>query len=725
MATDSQALSNEALSALAAHDRGVERLVTRYRSLQYAIGLAGQATGGNVRELEKLRSKLLSVQSAQDKLNASRKRTQDLAEDNYWIATANTAALEMYNSTIVKAIKLGVSSDTQLRNIRNTAGLSAESAELLGSKMRDASQSWNQSIGDMRAGMQTLVDGGMHGEAVLIGFQDSIAKGATATGKSVIELSAAALALNEGFKLDSKQFDATIGSWIILADQGRMSIADLVTEGTKVASSLNGQGAHKLGFGGQAGAADVGVGLELARKGAGSSEDASKQYQQFLKEMMAPEMFDTFKKAGIDLEARLKSLRENGLTPLQAVLKANEEYANKVGKGPLKGDDAKAFAKTAKDNGEDLASMSKAAHAPGGGAQALDNAAGANLEGTGEKLKALTNGLEGLGESIGKALLPILDRLLDWINPFVQLLDKMVVAYPGLTASVIGAVGAVAAFGIAFKMARLGYVIIKSSFADLLLLAAKGPTVFGKLSRSLTPGGGGGSGTGGGFESCCGGGQGRGKRGGKGSRKGRGGRPGGAQKAPKRPPVPAPRKPPMPRVPSVPAASKGLSGIGSMVKNLLPKNIAPVASKVAPMLSKVAPMLSKLAPMASKVAPMALRVGLGAARFLVPGLGQAALAFEAAKFAYDNSDAIKKYAGKAANLVSGGLAKTQEALGAKSAQPAPPPAPPVTVQFNPTINVQHVPAKGTLKELLGPSLYELEKLIERVVDQQARLSYNK
>jgi len=81
--------------------------------------------------------------------------------------------------------------------------------------------------------------------------------------------------------------------------------------------------------------ADLVAGLQVARLGANSDDEAARNLDAFMYRIFSPETGKRFESAGINLENSIKNLTSAGHTPMEAMLDTITEYVGSRGKGAL------------------------------------------------------------------------------------------------------------------------------------------------------------------------------------------------------------------------------------------------------------------------------------------------------------------------------------------------------------------------------------------------------
>lgn len=364
----------------------------------------------------------------------------------------------------LKAVRLAGGFEDQLRDIAITGEMSRGEEARLGASIRENALRFNQAQDAVAAGLGVLVAGGISSAEELTRFAPVLAKAATATRADVGELGAVLLAMRDNLHIAAKDSESSLNMLAYAGKKGQFEIRDMA----KWLPSLAPQMAA-LGVTGKEAVAEIGAALQVARKGAGSNDEAANNLRNFLAKVTSPDTIKDFSKAGIDLQADLVALRAQGLTPLQGMLQLITNYMGT--KGPeaakelkkalaLKDDSerqaaldrlreayklgelfqdlqAMNFIKPALANAKEMGDIKSGALAAGD-ADLLGADFAKRMEGFNEQSKAFAIQARELGIVVGSALLPPLSALIKTATPVVALIGQAAGAFPRLTATVIG-----------------------------------------------------------------------------------------------------------------------------------------------------------------------------------------------------------------------------------------------------------------------------------------------
>ncbi|MGX2039868.1 phage tail tape measure protein [Methylocaldum sp. MU1018] len=448
------------------------------------------------RQYERLGQTIDQLRAKQEKLAASMARGEALKAARadlrgQAMETAGTAVA--LGAPVVQSVRLAAGFQDQMRDIAITGEFTrAEEARISGT-VRDSATRWNQTQAEIGRGLGVLVAGGIQDAKALEHYAPIMAKAATATRASMDDLGSVAIALKDNLKVGEEGFEGALNMLAYAGKRGQFEIRDMAKWLPTLTPSF-----AAMGVTGKEAVAEIGAALQIARKGAGSNDEAANNFRNFLQKLFSQDTKKDFEKAGIDIEKSLKNLREKGLTPVQGMLEVITQYMGK--KSPeaagqfqkamaLKDDKERELAlqrlSEAYKLGElfqDMQAMNFIRPAIANKGEMKDiqqgsmDAAGKGLldadfkkrmEGATEQFKAFKIGVMDIGITIGDALLPPLTELLQELKPGIKAFGDWAKEHPGLIKGVIGLVGGLLAGKMAFIGIKYGLNLVLSPFNAL------------------------------------------------------------------------------------------------------------------------------------------------------------------------------------------------------------------------------------------------------------------
>jgi TP901 family phage tail tape measure protein len=456
----SRALSmpSRAVAALRRQYDGLGQAVDRLRAKHERLAAAGQARG---RALSEARANLRG----------------DAME-----AAGEALAV---GAPVVASVGTAMRFQDSVRDIAITGGFDAQEEAAVGQAARAASRQFNQTTEAVLQGMAVLTAGGMDNAQALAAYAPILAKTATATRASMDDLGAVAVSLRDSLGVTESGFEGALNMLAYAGKRGQFELADMAKWLPQLAPMYD-----AMGVSGAEAVAEIGAALQVARKGAGSNDEAANNFKNFLSKLFAPETLKSFADAGIDIKQSMMSLRSQGFTPMQAMLETITLYLGKKGPeaasaftkareaalarlneayklGELFTDmQVMSFIRPAIANRDEMADIQRGAEAAAseGG---LDADFAARMEVATEKAKRFRGELNLLGIGVGTALLPALGSLLDVVTPVLSAVTDWVSAHPNLVAGVVGVVTALVTAKVAMLGFRFGALLLASPVVSL------------------------------------------------------------------------------------------------------------------------------------------------------------------------------------------------------------------------------------------------------------------
>ncbi|WP_047257736.1 phage tail tape measure protein [Chromobacterium subtsugae] len=448
------------------------------------------------RQYDRLGQTLDQLRSKQERLTASLARGETLKANRSELRgqameTAGTALALM--APVVKSGNVAIDFQDQLRDVAITGEFSKAEEAKLGATIRDAALKWNQFQDEIARGTSVLVAGGIQDAKALERYAPVMAKAATATRASMDDLGSVAIALKDNLKVGEDGFEGALNMLAYAGKRGQFEIRDMAKWLPALSPSF-----QALGVSGKEAVAEVGAALQIARKGAGSNDEAANNFKNFLQKITAPDTLKDFANAGIDLKASMMNLRAQGLSPVQSMLAIITQYMQS--KGPAAAGQFKQ-AMAIKDDKERAAALQRLSEAYKLGelfqdmqAMSFIRPAIANQEemkdiqqgsmGAADKglldqdwkkrmdtaksqIDKFKIGITELGLTIGNTLLPPISETIVEIMPAVKAFGEWAKAHPGIIKGVIGLVGGLLAGKMAFIGIKYGLNLVLSPFSAL------------------------------------------------------------------------------------------------------------------------------------------------------------------------------------------------------------------------------------------------------------------
>ncbi|MFZ5659198.1 MAG: phage tail tape measure protein [Pseudomonadota bacterium] len=445
------------------------------------------------RQYERLGQTLDQLRAKQEKLAASMARGDALKAARadlrgQALETGGTALA--LGAPVMQSVRLAANFQDQLRDVAITGEFSKAEEARLGTVVREAALRWNQTQAEIASGMGVLVAGGIQEAKELERYAPIMAKAATATRASMDDLGSVMIALRDNLKITAGESEQAFNMLAYAGKRGQFEIRDMAKWLPTLSPSF-----QALGVTGKEAVAEIGAALQIARKGAGSNDEAANNFRNFIQKITSPDTLKDFEKAGIDLKASMMTLRAQGLTPVQSMLEIITQYMRS--KGPeatgalqkalaIKDDKERETAlqrlSEAYKLGElfqDMQAMNFIRPAIANMAEMKDIQQGSmgaadkglldadykkRIDTANEQFKAFRIGLMDIGMTIGDALLPPLTDLLHDVQPLVKSFGDWAKKHPGLIKGTIGLVAGLLAGKMAIIGLRYGVNLVLSPF---------------------------------------------------------------------------------------------------------------------------------------------------------------------------------------------------------------------------------------------------------------------
>lgn len=499
---------------------GVEKTLDRLGKTTSALTARQKVLGKAIRDglssgrdIGGLEARYRKIENAIDRAARSQQRLNDLTARGTGLRDARGrlrgdlmdagATAVAVGAPALKSVRLAGGFEDRLRDIAITGEMTKASEAELGKTIRANALRFNQYQESVAEGIGVLVAGGISEARELIRFTPVLAKAASATRAGVDELGAVFIAMRDNLHIAAEDSESALNMLTYTGKRGQFEIRDMAKWLPALAPQM-----AALGLTGKPAVAEIGAGLQIARKGAGSNDEAANNFRNFLSKMTAPDTIKDFGKAGIDLKASLIALRKEGLSPLEGMMQIITNYMGK--KGPKAAADlhkalaikdeserqaalnrlreayklgelfqdqqAMAFIKPALAHRQEFGDIKRGAMGAGS-TDLLGADLDKRLDGFNERWKGMSIQAREVGLVIGNTLLPPLTKVLNVARPLVDWIGRIADRSPKVTAAVIGLATAVTLGKVAFLAGAYGVNLFRSGLVAcqtvMALMAAK------------------------------------------------------------------------------------------------------------------------------------------------------------------------------------------------------------------------------------------------------------
>lgn len=372
------------------------------------------------------------------------------------------------------AVKSSAEFNYQLQAIGNTADMTDEQVKALGRDIMVISTEVGKSAQDTQRALGFLVAAGMDVPLARDNLR-AVGRTATATASEIEDVAKASFTLNDALKIQPTQMQKALDMLVQAGKEGNFEFKDMAAE-----LPVLGAGLQALKLTGTEAVATIGAALQIARKGAGSSQQAATNVENFLAKVLSPETLKKASKLGSDLYGVVSGAQQNGENPFEAAIKE----INRV----TKGGDAKLLGELFQDmqvqnflrpmlqNLEEYERIKKSAMEADG---VTDRDFQKMAKTTKQRLDEMANAAGQAGIAIGNSLEPAVGRLSAVLTPVVrgitsfvdgnrELVGTAILVAGGLTAVRLG----VLATQFAFTFLRGGALNVIGLFTRLSPLAS-------------------------------------------------------------------------------------------------------------------------------------------------------------------------------------------------------------------------------------------------------------
>lgn len=276
------------------------------------------------REQERVTRAIEETRRAQERLNRSVERERRIGEAQSKAGgnlATSTAQLAAFAVPVGASVKQSAEFKDQVVDLSITAGWNQQEEMRIGEMTRQNALKYNQATTQINEGIGVLVAGGISSAKELELYTPKITKAVTATRASWQDIGAMTLAMNDNLNIGAKGWDRATNILVSAGKSGQFEVRDMA----KWLPSLTPY-YQAMGIQGEQAVAEIGASLQIARKGAGSSDEAANNMRNFMAKLTAPDTLKDFDKAGIDLKTNMKTLVAQGFTPMGAMMHSIEQY---------------------------------------------------------------------------------------------------------------------------------------------------------------------------------------------------------------------------------------------------------------------------------------------------------------------------------------------------------------------------------------------------------------
>lgn len=428
--------------------------------------------------LAEARKNVLAVKRAQEELNRALERQRELKREHLGEAKSQLVRSGLQTGAVAAgafaAANNAANFNRENKMIGLTADMKPEEVQAMGQAMLVTGTATNQFASDIQAAQGFLVAAGQdykEAQANLL----TIGRTATATGSDILDVSKASFTLSDSLKIDPSQMKSAMGILVQAGKEGNFEFKDM-------AKNLPVLGAQfqALKMGGKEAAATMGAALQIARKGAATSDEAANNMNNFLAKILSPETLKKAKKNfGVDLYKIVTTAQKKGKNPFEAamhsVMKMTKNGDQKL-LGELFGDmQVQNFVRPMIQNWKEYQRIK--ATSLGAGSAVIDRDFANITKDNAERLKQLRIQASNASLSFGQALQPALNAALSVLVPLITKISEFVANNPNFVSQIVMAAGA---------FLTMKSVVIACRVAMLALSVATKLTPFGWIQMAIS-----------------------------------------------------------------------------------------------------------------------------------------------------------------------------------------------------------------------------------------------
>ena len=320
--TNAQAkrLLDENTKAITTQEKAVASLDGKYKKnlstlREWAQKSQSQGTQLSQRkeQLEKLGQSLDKITQKQKIYNGIQDRKARMGET---FGEMRGAAISAAPAFLAMGASLKASAEyrVEMTRIGNTADMTREQSRALGDQLLNESVKIGVATANLQEGLGEMVAGGIDPRVAInsVSSMGNVIKAYKADAKDVGSTNLA-LINNMGYTAEglTRPWDMLASA----ANQGNFELKDIAKSIPAIGSAMK-----ALKVGGDEGTASMGAWLQIAKRGAGSADEAANNYQNFLQKVTAKDSEKNAQKMGFSLRDVVAQAQKEGKNPIDAAI---------------------------------------------------------------------------------------------------------------------------------------------------------------------------------------------------------------------------------------------------------------------------------------------------------------------------------------------------------------------------------------------------------------------
>ena len=458
-------------------------------------------------QIERQQRRLSAASATSDALKANRMALYGQGIEAYGMAQT------VYH-TVSPAVQQSMSFQDKMIDMSITAKYDNKTRDALAGQIKGWALKYNQYQDELQEAMGSLISDNIDNVSDIGFLMPDIARAATATRTSAQDWAKVAAVWQNSLKGAARDFGAVQNIMAYAGDQGSFELPDQVKWMQSLAPMMAGIASGKEAV------AEIGASLQIAKIGAGSTDEAANNFKNFLTKIFARDTQKQFADLGIDLQGSIASYKAAGISPIEGMLSVIERYLNAKSPEALAG--FKSAMKIKNDTARDealqalaknfglgdmfadmqvmafirpmLANMDRYREIRAGALRAADNdllasAYDQRLKSPLEATKTLMVSSRDLAITLGDQLAPSFISLTQDLLPLIQGTKHWVATHPQFVSGAFKLISALLAIKIATVGLKLGLNLLISPFVNVWKTAVLLRTNWHRLTTALGEGG--------------------------------------------------------------------------------------------------------------------------------------------------------------------------------------------------------------------------------------------
>ncbi|EQU87533.1 phage tail tape measure protein, TP901 family, core region [Escherichia coli HVH 217 (4-1022806)] len=458
-------------------------------------------------QIERQQRRLSAASATSDALKANRMALYGQGIEAYGMAQT------VYH-TVSPAVQQSMSFQDKMIDMSITAKYDNKTRDALAGQIKGWALKYNQYQDELQEAVGSLISDNIDNVSDIGFLMPDIARAATATRTSAQDWAKVAAVWQNSLKGAARDFGAVQNIMAYAGDQGSFEIPDQVKWMQSLAPMMAGLASGKEAV------AEIGASLQIAKIGAGSTDEAANNFKNFLTKIFARDTQKQFADLGIDLQGSIASYKAAGISPIEGMLSVIERYLNAKSPEALAG--FKSAMKIKNDTARDealqalaknfglgdmfadmqvmafirpmLANMDRYREIRAGALRAADNdllasAYDQRLKSPLEATKTLMVSSRDLAITLGDQLAPSFISLTQELLPLIQGTKHWVATHPQFVSGAFKLISALLAIKIATIGLKLGLNLLISPFVNVWKTTVLLRTNWHRLTTALGEGG--------------------------------------------------------------------------------------------------------------------------------------------------------------------------------------------------------------------------------------------